>query len=386
MVASTACQQLGGCCLEARLMKVLLFSPQLVGGGAQQVAILLAAGLLARGHEVCICAGRLSGPLLERVPAGCQLQELGSDRPIRGRKALARLVDSFRPDAVVCFGIFTGIAAGISRLGWRHQPVFVLRNENNLVEDWRLATPMNRVIGPWLSRWVARKACMVAVSRALSPATADYLHIPRSRVTTILNPVIDDTVALDMDEAGLHPWLRDQQEPVFVAMGRLEHQKGFDVLIHAFERVREAAACRLVIFGEGTLREALIRQIDEAGLSGWVTLAGHTDSPLAQMRAAHAFVLSSRFEGFGLVLVEALWAGTRVISTDCDFGPAELLEDGRYGVLVPPEDAGALAEAMLASLHAQPAAVPDSPWFNQFLATTAADQHVALIEAELARR
>lgn len=367
-------------------MRILFFTRKFIAGGAEQVAMLLAAGLLYRKHEVCIAAGRLNGPLLQRVPTACRLEGLGFDRPIDAQKELAALVNSYKPDAVICFGFYIGIAAKLSSRFWRCQPLIVVRNENNLREEWRLATPLNRLIGPWLSRWVARKACMVAVSKALSPATADYLHIPRSRVTTILNPVIDDTVALDMDEAGLHPWLRDQQEPVFVAMGRLEHQKGFDVLIHAFERVREAAACRLVIFGEGTLREALIRQIDEAGLSEWVTLAGHTDSPLAQMRAAHAFVLSSRFEGFGLVLVEALWAGTRVISTDCDFGPAELLEGGRYGVLVPPEDAGALAEAMLASLHAQPAAVPDSPWFNQFLATTAADQHVALIEAELARR
>ncbi len=208
-------------------------------------------------------------------------------------------------------------------------------------------------------------------------------------VTTILNPVIDDTVPAAHDnEATLHPWLLNKTAPIFIAMGRLEHQKGFDVLIEAFSSVQgNAANARLLIFGQGSLRESLQAQIDACGLRESVTLAGHTNHPIVQMRAAHAFVLSSRFEGFGLVLVEALWAGTRVIASDCDYGPAEVLENGHYGTLVPVNDAAALGHAMLASLH-DPSSKPHpaNTWFTQFTATEAARRHIALIESLIARR
>lgn len=164
-------------------------------------------------------------------------------------------------------------------------------------------------------------------------------------------------------------------------MGRLEHQKGFDVLIDAFSRAKKRTDARLIIFGKGTLRDALQNQITSCGMNEFICLAGFTAHAIAQMSAAHAFVLSSRFEGFGLVLVEAMLAGTKVISTNCDFGPSELLEDGRYGKLVPVDDAQALADAMLQSIK-EPwtAERPSEQWFSQFTASEAARQHLALIE------
>jgi len=364
-------------------VKVIFFLPQLCEGGAQQVAVLLANALSGDGIEITLALASAHGELMQRITPPCKIIDLHASKPIHALKSLALLVKQEQPAAIVCFGIYTGIAAVLSKSLFRWKSPIVIRNENNLSLDWEQGTHLNRLIGPPLSRWAARHSHVVAVSHALSQATKKYLRIPGERITTILNPAIDKTIDFNIrNKSERHPWLTNDAYRTFVAIGRLEHQKGFDTLIDAFSMIPSSSDVRLLIFGEGKLRKSLQKQIQLHGMQDVILLAGHTNNSQAQMSAAHAFVLSSRFEGFGLVLVEALHAGARVISTDCDFGPAELLENGKYGTLVPVNDATALAAAMTASLSSQHAATrPHEAWFKQFTSTEAAHQHLKLIQS-----
>lgn len=363
-------------------MNLILFISQLSAGGAEQVAILLSKGLMCAGCEVIIVTARPQGELIERA-GGIRVVSLNSGKPIRGLRALAAVIDEFSPNAIICFGFTTGISANLSKLifGWDSE--IIVRNENNLSLEWSLASPLNRLLGPPLSRWVARQSKVVGVSHALSMATEKYLNMHAGSVCTILNPVLDDCSPTDLSRSvNLHPWLHDQTTPTFLAVGRLEHQKGFDLLIEAFSLTLKKEQARLIIFGEGSLRNRLQDQINTLQVADHISLAGFTEYPLEQMHAAHALILSSRFEGFGLVLVEALRADTKVISTNCDFGPAEILENGRFGILVPVDDAQALADAMIESIRA-PWNIerPNESWFNQFTATEAAQQHLKMIRS-----
>lgn len=329
-----------------------------------------------------IATTKPGGEFANKINSRCQITNLNSGKPIRAIIALSKCIDNFKPDAVICFGFSPGIAASLSKFLFRWRPSLIIRAENDLKVEWSSSRLWNQIIGPRLSRWAARKAHTVAVSRALAGATSTYLGMPASRITAILNPVIDNiSKQPDTSASNLHPWLTNKSIPTFVAVGRLDHRKGFDILIDAFSRMRQKAGARLIIFGEGSLRNNLQRKIKSNGMADHIDLAGMTSDPLLQMTASHAFVLSSRSEGFGLVLVEAMLAGTKLISTNCDFGPAELLENGRYGKLVPVDDAQALADAMLQSIQ-EPwtAERPDEKWFAQFTATEAARQHLALIE------
>jgi glycosyltransferase involved in cell wall biosynthesis len=142
--------------------------------------------------------------------------------------------------------------------------------------------------------------------------------------------------------------------PVILGVGELCARKDFGTLIRAFALVRRERPARLVILGKGRQREKLEALARELGVGADVSLPGFVNNPYPYMKRASLFVLSSAYEGFGNVLVEALATGTPVVATDCPSGPREILEDGRYGPLVPVGDVRRLASSILDTLAHPP--------------------------------
>jgi glycosyltransferase involved in cell wall biosynthesis len=152
---------------------------------------------------------------------------------------------------------------------------------------------------------------------------------------------------------------------VVLSAGRLRASKDFRTLLQAFAGVRETRPARLLVLGEGGERDALEREARRLGVADDVAFPGFVANPFAYMARAGVFVLASRYEALGNVLVEALACGCSVVSTNCPVGPAEVLERGRYGRLVPVGDADALARAIAAAL--------DTPDARERLKERAAD-------------
>ena len=148
-----------------------------------------------------------------------------------------------------------------------------------------------------------------------------------------------------------HPWFAPGEPPVIVSVGRLQAMKDFPTLIRAFALVRQQMPIRLAILGEGEERSRLQQSIDELGLTSEIALLGFVNNPHAYVSKAAACVMSSVVEGLPTVLIEALAVGTPVISTDCPSGPAEILDSGKYGTLVPMGDCKALAKAITSTLN-----------------------------------
>jgi glycosyltransferase involved in cell wall biosynthesis len=206
--------------------------------------------------------------------------------------------------------------------------------------------------------------------------------MPRRKLRTIYNPVVDDTFEARSRVPVAHPWFRQPGEPVFVTAGRLVAQKDHETLLRALALHRQRIPGRLLILGEGPMRDRLGALAAELGVDDAVDFLGFQANPLPMFRNADAFILSSRAEGFGNVLVEAMACGTPVISTDCRYGPAEILAGGRFGTLVPPHDPVSLAVAMdgVAALRARCPADMLRARAAEFTLAACADRYRTLFE------
>jgi glycosyltransferase involved in cell wall biosynthesis len=277
--------------------------------------------------------------------------------------ALVRYLRDEHPRVVISalnyVNVVTLWARSLSRVD-----VPVIVSEHNTPSVLRLVSHKRRArLMPRLTRHFYRWADrIVAVSEGVAQDLTRSLGIDPERIEVIYNPVITPELRERARAAVDHPWLVAGAPPLIVAVGRMAAQKDYPLLLRAFEQVRRKRAARLMILGDGPLRDRLQAQAKEMGISDAVSMPGFVDNPLAFVSRASLFALSSRCEGLPTVLIEALYCGTPIVSTDCPSGPREILKAGRYGRLVPVGDADALSAAMENALRERPPAPPEESW------------------------
>ena len=203
-----------------------------------------------------------------------------------------------------------------------------------------------------MRRWYPAADAAITPSQGVGDDLIRIAGVPTERLHVVRNPILNSRFHALAEEPLEHPWYRDADRPVILGVGSLEPRKDFATLIRAFALVRAQRPARLVILGKGRERESLLALAQSLGVAEDVDLPGYEPNPYRHMRQASLFVLASRREGASAVIVEALACGTPVVSTDCPSGPAETLQQGRIGKLVPVGDHEAMAAAMLATLHA----------------------------------
>ncbi|TQE98678.1 MAG: glycosyltransferase [Spiribacter salinus] len=226
-------------------------------------------------------------------------------------------------------------------LGYRVQ----VRQRNRLLRWWQLRS---------LRRLYRRADGCIAVSAGNARDLQQQLRVPRERIHILPNPVITPNFAEQAGQPPDHPWFRRGAPPVVLGVGGLRLQKDFATLIRAFARLRETEECHLLILGEGRQRDRLLALAEALGVRDSVDLPGWVENPYPYMKHAGVFALSSIWEGFGNVLVEAAALGTAIVATDCPYGPREILQQGEYGQLVPTQDPVSLAAALRTALSQPP--------------------------------
>lgn len=237
------------------------------------------------------------------------------------------------PDVVISFGDTTNVTTLLAMWG-KSTPIIICEQidprQYSIGRAWDL---LRRA-------FYARATALVVVSKAMAIGWATGV-MPPDRIHIIPNPVY---VIPDAQERRRKS---ETAEHTIVAMGRLVHQKGFDLLLEAFKQCSSRFPhWSLAILGEGHERSALESLVTRLELHGRVRFAGLVENPPAVLRGADLFVMSSRFEGFPLALIEAMACGLPVISTDCPTGPSEIIRNHVDGILVPTGDAMKLADAM----------------------------------------
>jgi glycosyltransferase involved in cell wall biosynthesis len=266
---------------------------------------------------------------------------------------LAEVIRQRQPDIVLARHLFSSILCCISRKYWPKGTRLVVSADNH-------ASTMlsNHPHGPIYS-FVIREhfsdaEAIIALSEGVAEDLVTNYSVSRNKIAVIPNPVDLAEIRQCIQEPVDHNWFVEPI-PIVVAMGRFVPQKGFDYLLRAFALIhRYGLLVRLVLLGDGEERQRLESLAAELGIQEHVWFAGKQRNPFKYIARSTVFVLSSLHEGFANVIAEALACGCPIVSTDCPSGPAEILQNGKYGLLVPPRDENALSQAMLKLLANPP--------------------------------
>ena len=330
-------------------ISLVMYLPDFSAGGAERVNVNLAPELTRRGFEVTFVVHKMQGGLVPIIPPKTRVVSLGAKRTLSALLPLVRFLRREKPDVLLAnIGPINIIALWAKLLAGVKTRVVVTQHSSlsheSKTRNWQLK------ITPALYRlFLWQAAGVVAVSSGIGDELATMAHIPRERVKVIYNPVITADFNQRLDEVVDHPWLLDRV-PFLLGVGRLVGDKDFETLLEAFRLLVNQRDLRLIILGEGPLQEKLAALANRLGIADRVSMPGFVLNPLPFMRKAAVFVLSSCVEAFGNVLVEALACGAPVVSTACCYGPPEILDNGRFGRLVPVGDSRAMAEAIAATL------------------------------------
>ena len=322
--------------------KMVVFLDSFLGGGVQfSVLHILKQLQLLHNYDIIIVVRKKSGQVLKFVPASFEIIELGSSK---GAIALWGLAIQFRKikpqliwSAIHCNNI---VALAARKISFVQSPIMISEH-SSIIEVMKTMGPFKRLLTKTLMKWLYPSASqIIAVSHGLAKELANELNIPRERIKVIYNAVnLQEIREKKKEQPTGHI---DFSKPVFVAVGRLDLQKAYPTMLKAMAEMEHQA--ELLIIGEGPEKEKLQSLARRLGIDKRVLFLGYQDNPFQYMARARALVLSSIWEGFGRVIVEAMACGRPVISTSCPVGPDELVENEVTGFLVAVGDSQAMAK------------------------------------------
>jgi glycosyltransferase involved in cell wall biosynthesis len=340
-------------------MDILFYTSSLGGGGAEKHVQRIANAVQEMGHQVTVAVARSGGSYEQNLSDGVDRIVLSEGwlksstwRLMRSVRPLRKYISEHRPDVVCSVMDHVNVRLLRALSGLEDPPSAVISVQNNPERrfgekaGWR-----NRLLHWRMQQSYDEADQIVALSQGIAQQLVEMGLADSDRLTVIHNAGLDDeiyeTKEFPINERAV------PGEPLLVACGSLTEQKGYPYLLDAFHRVRNEREAKLWILGEGERRDQVESKIGALGLEEEVELLGFRDNPFKFMAAADVFVLSSLWEGFGNVVVEAMACGTPVVATDCPHGPGEIITHRESGLLVPPANAETLAEALLRVLDDQ---------------------------------
>lgn len=324
--------------------------PVFSGGGARRDVVLLCNALAAKGVSVTILVLVDEGPLRELIDPQVRVVDLGVRRIRYALSAIRRAIRAAAPQMVLCSESSLNLAclAAVRTLPRKVRPLIVLREvaspsaAQQFDPSWQ-----GRVAYRVLRHFYRYADCVITLTNGARRDLIENFLLPQEKVATMLsNAVITPDVTERIDgwdgESG-------RESGLVVSVGRLSPEKNQRLLLEAMTQDVDGS-WRLALVGDGPERAPLERYASRHGLAQRVMFVGFDPDPFAWLMKAQVAVCSSVYEGLCNAIIEALGCGTPVVSTDCPFGPREILQGGQFGRLVPEGDAPALAQAIRSAL------------------------------------
>lgn len=350
-------------------MKVSFIIQDLFQQGAQYVTALMVKGFIEKGYEVDLLVSKVHRDLLSQglipfeVPQKTTIINM-PDRKARNNigylRSYLKKTDS---EAVIVMSSPYELALALAKVGLQKSPKLCYVAHNSLGPEALSRSIKHRMMDFIFNSFVKTQYDVwMAVSIGLANLLESIKNMKHGTFKVVYNPVIDEKY---YEKLALQPkceWLANKIMPTVIAAGAFCEFKGHKTLFEAIKLANKKIPVRLVLFGKGYLRSEYEKWIEENNMKDRILLPGHTNCLPAEMKAADAFIISSLRESFSVVLVEALAANTPIISTDCPYGPPELLKNGEYGTLIPVNDPCAMSEAIVNQVQKPHSNVPKESW------------------------
>lgn len=326
-------------------MKVMFIMPKMGVGGIEHVWLKLLKGFTSKGIECRLAVAKAEGKLLEEAKNIVPVDIFSPYSILGFVPGLTNLLKKEKPTHIITAFEDVGFLSFISIKLAGINPIWIHSVHNTHSPEGRPSNIKGK-IRYYLENKLAKfyyhyTNKIVAVSNGVKNEIINDYQIPSEKIFTIYNPVI----TTDMNNFIRNDNQKTQNDTwKLVSIGRLHHQKGYDILIKAAQLLKYSWI--LEIWGEGDEHNILQEKIRELGLVNKVFLKGYTSTPFEIMKDADIFILSSRHEGLGNVLIEAMASQCQLIAADCKYGPSEILENGKYGKLVSSNDPHSMADAI----------------------------------------
>lgn len=329
---------------EINAAKVFCFLPNLECGGAQRTMINIVNSLVSSEFHVFFVVATKRGHALKWIKDETSLHVLECERTRSSILPLRKLIKKHRPHVILSTMLDANIVAAAATFALRRPPVLLIR-ETNSHEARKDLTFFQKITTGWAYRKADK---VIGLSKGVAAELISRYRIDEAKMRVIHNPVDIEYVAEQSKNKSnkTAPWGNwAGNNKIIMGIGRLSHQKGFDLLIQAFSMLKNTDV-NLVIVGSGSELEALKNIAIKYKVDKKVLFAGLVDEPVDWLIHADIFVLSSRWEGFGHVIVEAMACGIPVISTKCPYGPVDIITHNETGLLVNNESVNELSDAI----------------------------------------
>jgi glycosyltransferase involved in cell wall biosynthesis len=332
------------CLAESNPGLVAFVLPTFECAGAQKDVILLANALVTRGVSVAILVLRSTGPLRSMIDPAIEVREVPGQRVRYAIPGLRKVIRDLKPRCVLSSGPNLNLLCliAVRSLPRAEQPKIILREVNTPSFSEKHDPRWQDRIAYRILHQVYRKADrVVALTDGSRRELIEQFSIPDSKVSVMRS----NAVITEQHSERIAGWDGEQgrEAGLIVSVGRLSREKDLLLLLRAVALLSRRRPCRLVLIGDGSERPALEEFARTNGIADLTTFAGFDPDPFGWMMRAQVAVCSSLYEGLCNAIIEALGCGTPVVSTDCPYGPRDILQHGRFGTLVPVGDAEALA-------------------------------------------
>ncbi len=323
--------------------------------GVDRIARHLLPGIARRGYRIHQLKVRRHGPELDATHPNLRVIDLGHRNTYACLPAVVRYLRRERPVALLSDKDRVNRTALLARTLAGGDVRLLLRLGTTVSVNLASRGAMERLVQRTSMRHLYRHADAVLVpSQGVADDLRSFAGLGSGLLRVVPSPVVPEAMLGEPPPTPDHPWFRAPRVPLVLGMGELSPRKDFATLLRAFARLRSNRRCHLMILGRGRERDSLLRLAASLGIAADVELPGFIAQPYPYLAHADLFAFTSRWEGLGFVLIEALALGTPVVSTDCPSGPREILAGGRFGELVPIGDDEGFAEAMRQTLDAPP--------------------------------